>query len=233
MSDTVEVGSPNLNQFVSTPKLDDLLTLFERQILLNFNCHHVGTIQSFDPVTQKATVLVAYKRTYWTRIPNNDKGVYSPKQVDYPPIIDCPVFVLGGGNQYLSFAIKPGDECMVLFNDRDFDNWYSYSQVTPVATGRLHSFSDGAVLVGLRSFNHSISGYDMARAIFGNSLMAYVGVSDTKVKIANTLFTLKGVLDDLIDQIKAIIVNTSTGAVTPTSQAALEAIKTEIASLLE
>ena len=132
--------------------------------------------------------------------------------------------------------ITAGDTCLVLFNDRDIDNWFQSGQVGPVATSRLHSMSDGIALVGIRSLANSIEGYDMTRAMLFNGT-TQVGVSATHVKIANNLTTLNTLLQNLITTIQAI---TTTNAVvgvpctlSPASIAALTSVATQIGGLLE
>ena len=92
-------------------------------------------------------------------MPDPITGVYGPKLVDYPFLADCPVIALGGGNGALTFPITTGDDCLVFFNDRDIDSWFSGSSTSAPATLRLHSFSDGIILVGLRSLNNVLVNY--------------------------------------------------------------------------
>lgn len=145
------------NQLPSDPQLSDVLNLFRKGIFLDLNAHHIGKIQSFDPLKQTASVTINYKKTFF--LPNAI-GVYEPKAVDYPILTDCPVICLGGGNGALTFPIATGDDCVILFNDRDIDKWFQGSSSSPVATPRLHSFSDGLILVGLRSLNNVLPSYN-------------------------------------------------------------------------
>jgi hypothetical protein len=69
--------------------------------------------------------------------------------VEYPVLVDCPYFVLQGGGAYIDMPISAGDYCLVLFNDRDIDNWWSTANVADPASTRKHSFSDAIALVGL------------------------------------------------------------------------------------
>lgn len=141
------------NLIPNDPELSDLLSLFRKDLLLGLNCHHVGTVKAFDAATQTAKVTINYKRTYFEP---DALGVIQPVLKDYPILIDAPVIFLGGGNFQLTFPVASGDECLVIFNDRDIDNWFAGSTNAPVATPRLHAFSDAFVLVGLRSLRNSI-----------------------------------------------------------------------------
>lgn len=190
-----------LNQTPSNPTLKDLIDLVKKDILLSLNAHHVGTVRQFDSATQTATVSINYKKTLFQ--PNAVTGAYEAQALDYPLVLECPVIVLGGGTAALTFPILPGDECLVLFNDRDLDNWFQGNVGAAVATGRLHSFSDGIVLVGLRSTPNILLDYDTTRAALRNG-ETVVGVGLERVLIANSLFTLNGLLQDLIDSVKDI-----------------------------
>jgi hypothetical protein len=157
----------NQNFFdVNEPHLKDLLTLFKKQSDLDLNCHHLGTIQNFDPATQTVQVTINYKQTYWTYGENSNN--YTPVNQDYPIIADCPLIILGSGDTRITFPIKQGDQCILLFNDRDIDNWFLGSTSSPNATPRLHSFSDAIALIGPNNKNTVIQDYDPIRAIITN-----------------------------------------------------------------
>lgn len=199
------------NKAPTDPTLADLLNLFRKQLMLDFNCHHVGTIQSFDPAKQTCRATINYKKTFFQQNPKTK--TYDAVLVDYPILIDCPVIVLGGGSSALTFPIAQGDECLLLFNDRDIDNWFQSGQTGPVATPRLHSFSDGIALVGLRSAVKVLQNYDSSRAVLRNG-NALVGVGASLVKIANNQYTLNGLLQELITEVKTLV--TATAAITVT-----------------
>ncbi len=217
---------------ITDPSLADLLKEQGRQLMLNMNCHALATIQSFNSDTQTVTATINYKRSMQRRATD---GTYGIVYIDYPILLDVPVIILSGGAFQLTFPIAAGDTCMILFNDRDMDNWLESGQIGPVASPRLHSFADGVALIGLRPSSSPIANYDATRAkLFNGDTM--VGVSAEKVKIANTLYTLNGLLQDLLTQIQAITVTCAAPASpssTPINAAAISAIATQIGNLLE
>ena len=216
-----------LNSVPVTPSLYDLLTLWKKDVFLNLACHHIGTIQSFDASTQTATASINYTKTFYKFDATTRQNV--PVQENYPPLT-CPVICLGGGDSALTFPIAQGDECLVLFNDRDLNNWFSGASGGPVATGRLHSISDGLIIVGVRSLANVVQNYDTTRAVLrkGNAM---VGVGDELIKIANELTTLKTVINGLIDLIAAATVAPGGGPLL--NAAAISAYKTTVGTLLE
>lgn len=187
------------------PHLKDLLDLLKKDIFLNLNCHHIGTIQSFNATNQTVTATINYKKTFFQ---NTGVNQFKPVLLDYPLVIDCPAIVMGGGSAYLTMPISAGDECLILFNDRDLDNWFQSGGGGAVATPRLHSFADGIALIGLHSLAHSIANYDSVRATLrgGNAKVA-VNPTNDKVLIENNSKNLNTLLQDLITAIKNITVS--------------------------
>ncbi len=147
------------NLVPGTPELGDLLVAHKKDIFLSMNCHHVGTVQSFNSTLQTAKVTINYKKTYFQP---NAQGVVMPLLRDYPVIVDAPVVFLGGGAMSMTFPVAQGDECLVLFNDRDIDNWFAGSNSSPNATPRLHAFADAIILVGIRSRPKVLTGFSAA-----------------------------------------------------------------------
>lgn len=199
------------NLIPNEPGLIDLLDLHRKATLLDLNCHHTGTIVSFDSTKQTASVTINYKKTNFTF--NETTGVYDPVLENYPIIGEAPVICLGGGVAALTFPIQAGDECLVIFNDRDMDNWFVSGSASPNGTARLHSFADAIVLVGLRSLGNSLTNYDATRAVLKNGT-AEVGVGPSLIKIANEMQTLKTVLEGLTAKIDMVL-TTGTVAAAP------------------
>lgn len=163
------------NLIPNEPDLADVLAMHRKGIFLEMNCHHVGTIQSFDGAQQTAKVTINYKKTYFKP---NAQGIVLPELKDYPVIVDAPVIVLGGGGYSLTFPVAAGDECVVLFNDRDIDAWFAGSSSSPNPTARLHSFADAFVLIGVRSLPNVI----VAPESDGVALRNKTGTTKLKIK---------------------------------------------------
>jgi hypothetical protein len=197
---TTAITPQNNNLIPTQARLKDLLDYFGKYLKIQFNCHHIATIQTFDPLTQTATVTINYSKTFLQA----DKGIISTALNQYPPIDDVPVIFLGGGDANLTFPVGVGDECILLFNDRDIDNWFSGSTSTPPNTARLHSFTDAVALVGLRSLANVIKNFDMARAVLrkGSAMVGVGAGGGSLVKIANATLTLGTLLQNLSTQLE-------------------------------
>lgn len=181
-------------------ELRDLLELFKRDTMLNLNCHAIGEITKFNAAKQTCEVKISYDKKYLE--PNEYNEIVAVKK-SYPLLVDVPVINLYGGDAGLTFPIKAGDKCVVLFNDRDIDDWFEGKEEGFVRTSRLHSLTDGFALVGIRNKNNFIDTYDEMRASLYNG-DCQVGVGADKILIKNAMYSLNEVLQDLVTEIKNI-----------------------------
>lgn len=122
----------------------------KREILKKINCVRVGTIKSFDAGEEglrspTVNIIIAQQQVTSTTADG------SQTLAEYPELREVPVIFPCGGGFTLTFPIAAGDECLVLFNDRELDNWLLNGAGLPPSTGRLHDLADAVALVGLRS----------------------------------------------------------------------------------
>lgn len=128
----------------------NLATLLEakgKEIARSINCVQIGTIQSFNADNQTAEVSLNFKRVI-----NNELR-------EYATLIDVPCIVLNGGGGGLTFPISKGDICIILFNDRDIDNWFVSGSIMEPNSTRTHDMSDAIALVGINSEASKIIDY--------------------------------------------------------------------------
>lgn len=114
-----------------------------------------GIIQSFDPGDddRPPTCVVQPAIRYVER--DND-GNKSTK--DYPLLVDVPVVFPRGGGCTLTFPVKAGDECLVIFADRCIDFWWQSGGIQEPVDERMHDLSDAFCIVGPQSQAKKISG---------------------------------------------------------------------------
>ena len=142
----------NANGPIQDPDLRALLQSVRDEIFSSFNCVQIGTIVQYTPGQGKARVRINAKRVVYNQKQNLDaKLQQTPQLIDYPLLDDVIVVVLGGGPGFVQMPITEGDECVVLFNDRDFDAWFATGATTAPNSSRMHSLSDGIALVGVKS----------------------------------------------------------------------------------
>lgn len=113
-----------------------------------------GIIQSFDPDAVTCTVLPAIK------------GTDGNESADLPLLVDVPVSFPRGGGCTLTFPVKEGDECLLIFADRCIDFWWQNGGVQEAVDLRQHDLSDAVAFVGIQSQVKKISGISTSAAQF-------------------------------------------------------------------
>ncbi|WP_075808593.1 Gp138 family membrane-puncturing spike protein [Raoultella ornithinolytica] len=117
-----------------------------------------GVIKSFDPesVTCVVEVSIYIPKPESTEGKSIDR--LAQDNVFYPLILDAPVIFPRGGGCTLTFPVKEGDECLVVFADRCIDFWWQSGGVQNGSRGRMHDYSDAFVIPGPQSQAKKISG---------------------------------------------------------------------------
>jgi phage baseplate assembly protein gpV len=115
-----------------------------------------GIIQSFDPDAVTCTVLPAIK--------GNDSSVNGTESTDLPLLVDVPVIFPRGGGCTLTFPVRAGDECLLIFSDRCIDFWWQSGGVQEPVDQRQHDLSDAFAIVGPQSQAQKISNISMSGA---------------------------------------------------------------------
>lgn len=203
------------------PVLTEVLSQFRQQLLVSLNCHQVGEIATFDAVNQTATIQIKVLR------------LIGDQQVAYPILTHCPVLILSGGAGRVTFPIQVGDPCLVLFNDRDIDNWFASGAAAVPNSFRTHSLSDGLALVGFRNLANKLTGISTTDTELSQGATV-VGMDGAKISVRNgttdmktSMDALLSTLDDLIVKLKAWI-NTGGSTPNPATITALSAVQTNL-----
>ncbi|EAZ3143239.1 translation initiation factor IF-2 [Salmonella enterica subsp. enterica serovar Napoli] len=116
-----------------------------------------GIVQSFDPDTVTAVVQPAIKG-----YEPDSNGV--SQSTTLPLLVDVPVVFSRGGGCTLTFPVKAGDECLVIFSDRCIDFWWQNGGVQEPVDDRVHDLSDAFCIVGPQSQAQKISGISTGAA---------------------------------------------------------------------
>ncbi|MCK5611976.1 hypothetical protein KAR91_59450 [Candidatus Pacearchaeota archaeon] len=211
----------NLSKSIGLPNLRDVLDSQKTDVFDRLNCHTIGVIDSFNSTNQTAEIKIVFKT------------IFEGQEYSYPLLVDCPVVVIGGSGGSLRLPVVQGDHCLVLFNDVNIDNWYEGSTNSLPDSNRKHDLSDGIAMVGIRNLQNAISDYDneSAQLNFGDTK---IKLTD-KINMSNSTSDIKTILDNLVDVIKAIITLGSpvSHTLSPASVVALDAIKTQIATVFD
>ncbi len=207
------------NKAIVMPGLTDTLVAFKEDVFKNMNCVKIGQIQSFDGTKKTARIQIVFRRV----LPNDSIA-------NYPVLVDCPVFTLQGGGGAIQMPIQSGDQCIVLFSDRNIDAWFKNGGMAAPLNARAHDIADGIALVGINALTSSLSNYEAGKLkILFNG--ADIEMASGIITIKNTMTTLLTLLDGLIDVIAALQVNGPI-PLTAASITTLNAYKTTLATLL-
>jgi hypothetical protein len=110
-----------------------------------------GHIVSYDPASMTVTVQIGLQA-----LREMTDGSIQP--VTIQPIRNVPVMFPTGGGHTLTFPIKPGDECLVIFTERSIDNWYQHGGLQQPNDYRMHDINDALCFVGIRSQPNVLGG---------------------------------------------------------------------------
>ncbi len=208
------------------PTLKTVLDLQEAKTKNTLFCHLIGKINSFDADTQTASVEILSKEIY------PDQNTLQTQIVDFPLLVDVPVMIVSGSAGGIRVPTSEGDDCLVLFSDRDIDNWFESGGTNIPNTTRVHSLADGLAIVGFRSLASAISNYDNSstQLNYGSTRVKLTN----KVLIENSKNDLKTLLNSLISAVENIATfgSPTNHVLTPASVTALEQVKTSIAEVL-
>lgn len=126
-------------------------------IMSNLRVSLPGIIQSFDPETVTCVVQPALKG-YET------DGEGKDQSLNLPLLVDVPVIFPRGGGVTLTFPVKAGDECLLIFSDRCIDFWWQNGGIQEPVDYRMHDLSDAFAIVGPQSQAQKISGISTTAA---------------------------------------------------------------------
>lgn len=158
----------NINsKFLQLSTDADLITVLKsviNKVGLELNCVRVGIVKTFYADDLTADVLIANKKSLGIK----KDGVQITQ--DYALIrakicYCCP---------FITYPIEPGEECVLLFNDRELESWFMTGEVQPEAYQRMHALTDCIAIVGLRSLAQMIQ-------IMSDTLHIFYGNSDIQI----------------------------------------------------
>jgi hypothetical protein len=196
------------------------------------NCMQVGTIQSVNLAVGTVTVQLVLRRQVWNNPPSGGAPNAQPTVVPYPTLVDVPLYAPAGGTAFLTMPVAVGDTCIVLFNDRDLDPWWSTGSANAVPNdpSRVHSLADGVCLVGIRAKTNPIPTWNATKAQLRNGT-SYLSVGPL-IGVGNATTTLKLVLD-MLAMVLTNWVDTHGDTPNPATLAAITAWMAMVNSLLE
>lgn len=149
-----------------------------------------GIIETFDSAKQTATVDLAVYDRIKAGLPNTIAN-YNPVTGDakIPTLLDVPIVLPRGGGSALTFPIKAGDECLVVFADLCINTWFDNGG-TNNAQQRLrrHDLSDGFAILGPWSQPRVLSDFSTTSTqLRTEDGTVFVGIDGTGVSLQGLL----------------------------------------------
>lgn len=176
-----------LNNDIS-PSLSSIIEKIVRNALLDTNVAIPGIIQKFTPDLQEVEVELVVKREIVE--PTDDVKTEIIREA-LPVLIQVPVVQMQGGRFFLTTPIKPGDEALVIFSQRDMDRWYTSARTSDPNSYRQHDLSDAIAIVGLNSKPKKIVNYNNSdielRDETGDTRIRITPDDDIYIEAANDL----------------------------------------------
>lgn len=155
----------HFNQLANQPTLTDILANSGQNLALDLMCVRVGIVQAFYPENLTADVLIVNKKTLGLNA-DGSQVVRDWAKIN-AKICYC--------SPYLTSPINQGDECLLLFADRELESWFINGVTSPISHSRMHDETDCIAIVGLRSLPKMIQ-------IASECLHLFYGGSDIQIE---------------------------------------------------
>lgn len=233
------------------PNLLEIMSLVKNNVMSNINCHNIGKIIEFDAATQTCTVELQQIKQF------NDK-FYTPV-----PITEVPLIIAGAGGGHITMPNPVGTICLLLFLDRNIDNFLATGEQYVPETSRMHDFTDCVALTTFKTLANPLEDYDeraisifneeITEEIKNNSYIKVYGDNvliktqtttdegtaeatisvNDKIGISNSKQNLASLIGAFLTACENIAVNPETGIILDSSKQAFTNLKTQFEELLQ
>ncbi|EKN3386025.1 translation initiation factor IF-2 [Yersinia enterocolitica] len=131
-----------------------------------------GIVQSFDADSVTCDIQIGIK------------GESGGESTNLSVLTSVPVVFPRGGGVTMTFPIKSGDECLLIFGDRCIDFWHQSGDIQETVDERQHDLSDAFAIIGPQSQAKKISGISTNAAQFrSDDGSTYFEIDPTTKKI--------------------------------------------------
>lgn len=161
--------------------MSDLATLLRtatQQAMRTINTCLPGTILNYNAGAQSASVQPMLK----LRQPDG-------REESIPVLNNVPVIWPRSGGASLTFPVRAGDGCLVMFTQRSIDEYKSSGEVSIPLDPRAYDLSDAVAIMGFVSFGGGGGADDAVELNFGSSK---VTLKENTVEVTGTAITLTG-----------------------------------------
>jgi hypothetical protein len=175
----------------ASPGISELIEIAIDRVLMDVHTSAPGTIVSYNPSTQIATVQPSFQR-------NIGGTLYT-----LPEIADVPVCFPRTKTAWLKFPLQAGDNVQLHFMERSLDAWLQNGGTVDPGMPRKFSLSDCVAVPGLEPISDAFTANTPATSLelaLGESFFEIneAGLIRVKNPATDLLTVLKSVLNHLI-----------------------------------
>ena len=146
-------------------------------------------VQEYDSSKRTVDVQPAIRERY---VGEDGKIQY----VNYPLLVNVPVCFPSAGGYHIHFPIKRGDECIVIFSDLSYDNFWLHGNVQNPVEQRRHDLSDGLAFFGFVNQDKIDREEYGENEVGRNCLCLYNSETGSGISIGSTRITLHYYIKD-------------------------------------
>lgn len=193
----------------SVPKPETVIARAMRVAFKQQRTNLPGVIETYDPARCEASVQVLVQD-----LDRAENGARFAKRV--PVYNHVPVAFLGGGGMRLTFPVKRGDTCVLVFASSSTERWRALGgEVDPQEDH--HAGDPLCAIVGLSDFAHAKAAHATATALEGTDVR--IGVTGNAVALATKadVDAVNSKLNSLITKFNTHIHVLTTGTASPTA----------------
>ncbi len=172
----------NISEWIGNE--EEALKVMTENYIQNARVAIPAIIVQFDPQKQTASVQPAIKDTL------------QGQSVALPELSDVPVQFPRAGGYSLTFPVKAGDECLLVFSDMCIDGWWQSGGVQNQAEKRRHDLSDACAILGITSVPKALKNVCMEGVqIRNDSGTDYIQISEQGILLKSKNIRIEGITD--------------------------------------
>jgi hypothetical protein len=193
---------------------------------LEINTAIPGEIVAFDPATQTASVNIAIT------------AQHHDSQVPITTLRGVPVMFPNVMGFAITFPIKVFPcPCMLVFQQRSIDEWYTNGGVVDPLDNRSHDYSDAIAVPGLRHSKQALAGFNNdAMELRTEDGSTKIVIADGKIAITNGQAELVSIVSELLGALSTekakVTYGNSAGQHSLTGNATYTALKSKLDTLI-
>lgn len=160
------------------PELNDLFRVALRSVVLSLRTHTVGTVISYNPATQRATVSVDILQVIKDFGREPTPADPNPTHTQDPVIVsDVPVAWPRTGAGFLTFPLVPGDKGELHVQDRTLSQWLALGQATDPVGAFTHSLTDSVFHPNIHPNTDPLPPTDLTATVLDGDALVKIGAN--------------------------------------------------------